>query len=203
MHEQKNMAIRNESDACSLSPSTADILRRRAIELAKPTAQSQANIEDEWGDVLVVRVGRETLCLPTRFVNEVTILGQVLPLPGLPESYNGVASLRSSIYAVVDASRMFGLNRAVDGTGHDGAMHGVIVQGPDPESPETEFVLVVDAVDGVFGVKAADISAVPEGITKQLERYAFAMAKAAGEYGLVLDMAKLLSDEELRVEIAP
>lgn len=197
------MAIQNESDVCSTCPSTADILRRRAIELAKPTTQSQANLQDEWGEVLLVRVGRETLCLPTRFVNEAAMLEQVLPLPGLPESYNGVASLRSSIYAVVDASRLFGLNRTMDGRGQDGTMHGVIVQGPDPEAPETEFVLVVDAVDGVFGVKAADVCAVPEGITKQLERYAFAMAKAAGEYGLVLDMAKLLSDEELRVEIAP
>lgn len=196
------MPMGNEYNACRLCASLADILRRRADELAQPTTQQETDARDEWGDVLMVRAGQDRLCLPTRFVSEVALLGQVLPLPGVPDVYNGVASLRSRIYAVMDAARLFGLSRTADEAGHDAPVHAVIVHGPDPEAPETEFALVVDAVFGVFGVKAADVSAVPDGITRQLERYAFAMVRAAGEYGLALDMEKLLSDEELRVDIA-
>lgn len=182
--------------------SDEDALRRRATELAKPAAANVADLRDEWGDVLLVRVGMDNLCLPTHYVQEVAVLDNPLPLPGLPDFYTGVASLRSRIYAVIDAARLFGLSRSRDASAPAGVVQGVIVQGPDPESPATEFALAVDAVEGVFSVKARNVSAVPEGVADRLAPYAYALVEVTAGHGLVLDMPTLLADKTLRADIA-
>ncbi|MFW5734577.1 MAG: chemotaxis protein CheW [Oceanidesulfovibrio sp.] len=190
----------DESQMRGTGTDASEILRRRAAELAQPASIKDTDSQNEWGDVLVVRVGKDRLCIPTRFVREVAVLGRVLALPGLPDFYAGVSSLHSHVYAVVDGARLFGLGRTINENAGEAPVQGVILQGPDPESPETEFALVVDDVSGVVTVKAADVSAVPEGMTERLERYGYAMVRAAGEYCLVLDMEKVLSDDALRVD---
>lgn len=200
--QQDRLEVSEIADFASLEGSEKDLLRRRAEELARPAAPNVANLHEEWGDVLLVRVGQDSLCLPTHYVQEVAVLDNPLPLPGLPDFYTGVASLRSRIYAVVDAARLFGLSRSFDASATTGVVQSVIVQGPDPDSPATEYALAVDAVEGVFSVKARNVSAVPEGVSDRLSPYAYALVEVTAGHGLVLDMPKLLADETLRADIA-
>lgn len=93
------------------NPPAADdreILRRRAIELARPVVvvEERAGIE-----VLFLRAGAETFALETRFVRTITALPPISPVPDLPGVFLGVANHGGEILPVVDLVTVLGSGR--------------------------------------------------------------------------------------------
>jgi purine-binding chemotaxis protein CheW len=89
--------------------SAEEILRRRAVALAKPAARARA--DESALDVATFRLGREIYGIEARYVREVLRFTDYAPVPGLPDFFIGVTNLRGEILAVVDLGRFLGIDR--------------------------------------------------------------------------------------------
>lgn len=163
---------------------TVRILEARARKLARSSPPADAA---EWLEILMFSLGSETYGVETRFVREVCPLRDLTPLPGTPPLLAGVMNLRGRILAIIDLRKFFGLpiqgltelNRVI-----------VLADGDD------ELGLLADAVDGVRPLARVDLQDGLPTLTGVRERY---LAGVTGKMLALLDGARLLSDDELRV----
>jgi chemotaxis signal transduction protein len=126
------------------------VLEERARALARPATAARGS-EPEL-QLVGVRIGGESYAVEVRSAEAIEALPAVAPVPGLSPPWAGVVNLRGTLYPVVDAARLVG----VEPQEPPERRRLVLVSGAG-----VVVALSVDGVAGITGVRTTDLHAAP------------------------------------------
>jgi purine-binding chemotaxis protein CheW len=169
------------------------VLEKRARALARPLRPAEAPGAAE---LVVMEVGSERYGVDARRVLEVRHLTKLAPVPGAPQPWAGVVSIRGTLYPVLDLRRYLSLPaEAPSGTPERAPGKVVLVQGPAFPAG-----LMVDEASGVQRVPAAAIGPPLVGGSDTARGAALGVTT---DVLTILDVDALLSDPRLVVKETP
>ena len=152
-------------------------------------ATSTATVPGLAGKYLTFQVGDENYGIPVLRTREIIRLPKITPVPQMPAHVRGVINLRGRIIPVVDLRTRFGLTAAVD----QERTCIVVVHLKFADRDHVAMGLVVDAVEEVANLAAADVEPTPDFATAQDTRHIVGMAKIKGMVKTLLDLDQLLA----------
>jgi purine-binding chemotaxis protein CheW len=154
------------------------------------------------GQYLSFALGEETYAIGILAIKEIIETGKLTQVPGLPECVRGVINLRGMVVPVIDlAARLWaGSGRAQSETRQRSCV--VIVEldtrtEPAGGMPQT-LGLLVDGVNEVLDLPAADILPAPSFGTGTQGRLISGMGKLREQFILILDARKLVDVTEMQ-----
>lgn len=141
------------------------------------------------GKHLTFILGREQYGLPVLKVREIIRLCDITPVPQMPDYIKGVLNLRGKIIPVADLRIKFRLasNKNTDLTCI------IVVQVALPGKTSAIMGLIVDAVEEVVNISAADIEPTPDFGGVVATDYILGMAKVKGSVKTLLDIDKVVT----------
>jgi purine-binding chemotaxis protein CheW len=143
------------------------------------------------GKYLTFGLGRECYGVPVVKVREIIRMCAITPVPQMPDYIKGVLNLRGKIIPVADLRLKFRLasDRNTDLTCI------VVVQVSLPDRTSTMMGLIVDAVDEVTNIAAADIEPTPDFGAALDTDYILGMAKVKGTVKTLLDIDRVVTSD--------
>ncbi|MEG2053896.1 MAG: chemotaxis protein CheW [Oscillospiraceae bacterium] len=124
--------------------------------------------------------------MPIADVVQIVGMQEITRMPDFPAYAKGVINLRGSIIPVIDVRLRFGKEEKE----YDERTCIIVTS-----INGTEVGFIVDSVDAVTEIEAADISEPPKISTDSTNNYLTGIAKHEGKVILILDSAKILSDK--------
>lgn len=143
------------------------------------------------GKYLTFLLAQEGYGISVLKVREIIRLCDVTPVPQMPEHVRGVINLRGKIIPVVDLRLKFHLASSAE-TEHTCI---VVVQVTLATGGKTMMGVVVDAVEEVVQIVAADIEPTPEFGTQVDVSCIVGMAKIRGGIKALLDIDRVIAAE--------
>lgn len=143
------------------------------------------------GKYLTFTLGRESYGVPVLKVREIIRLVQITAVPQMPPYVRGVINLRGKIIPVMDLRLKFALAQAE--TTERTCIIVVQVTGPSGSKPH--IGLIVDGVEEVSSIAAADIEPTPDFGSSLNTSYLLGMAKVAGAVKALLDIDRVVAAE--------
>jgi purine-binding chemotaxis protein CheW len=120
-------------------------------------------------------------------VQEVLRITEIAPVPGAPPYVLGIINLRGNVVTVIDTRTRFGLpTKEVDD-----ASRIIVI-----ESEKQVVGIMVDAVAEVVELRETEIDAAPNVGTEESSRYIQGVATQEDSLLILVDLNKLLTDEE-------
>ena len=120
-------------------------------------------------------------------VQEVLRMTEIAPVPGAPHYVLGIINLRGNVVTVIDTRRRFGLSDQ----DHDDETRIVIV-----EANNNVVGILVDSVAEVVDLKASEIETAPNVGNDESSKYIQGVSSRDNQLLILVDVNKLLSDEE-------
>lgn len=120
-------------------------------------------------------------------VQEVLRVNEIAPVPGAPDSVLGIINLRGNVVTVMDTRRRFGLRSKE----LDDSSRIVII-----EVMENVIGILVDSVAEVVYLRTSEIEAAPNIGNEENSRYIQGVSNRGDQLLILVDLNKLLSDEE-------
>ena len=120
-------------------------------------------------------------------VQEVLRMTEIAPVPGAPHYVLGIINLRGNVVTVIDTRRRFGLADVEN----DDETRIVIV-----ESNNNVVGILVDSVAEVVDLKVSEIEMAPNVGNDESSKYIQGVSSRENELLILVDVNKLLSDEE-------
>jgi purine-binding chemotaxis protein CheW len=120
-------------------------------------------------------------------VQEVLRVTEIAPVPGAPSYVLGIVNLRGNVVTVIDTRKRFGLPSVEV----DEASRIIVI-----ESEKQVVGILVDAVAEVVELGEDDIDMAPNVGTEESSRYIQGVATQEGKLLILVDLNKLLTDEE-------
>ncbi|MCU7891574.1 MAG: chemotaxis protein CheW [Candidatus Thiodiazotropha sp. (ex Ustalcina ferruginea)] len=120
-------------------------------------------------------------------VQEVLRITEIAPVPGAPSYVLGIINLRGNVVTVIDTRTRFGLPSAE----LDDASRIIVI-----ESKKQVVGILVDAVAEVVELRETEIDAAPNVGTEESSRYIQGVATQEDSLLILVDLNKLLTDEE-------
>ena len=120
-------------------------------------------------------------------VQEVLRMTEIAPVPGAPHYVLGIINLRGSVVTVIDTRRRFGLLDAEA----DDETRIVIV-----EADNNVVGILVDSVAEVVDLRMSEIETAPNVGNDESSKYIQGVSSRENELLILVDVNKLLSDEE-------
>jgi purine-binding chemotaxis protein CheW len=151
----------------------------------EPSAKAARNLA---GKYLTFELGRESFGIEVLKIREIIRITSITTVPQMPEHVRGVINLRGKIIPVVDLRLRFGLDKAE--TNERTCI--VVVQVDLPSGSKTQMGLIVDGVEEVIHIAAADIEETPDFGGAIDTEYIIGMAKIRGAVKSLLDIDKVL-----------
>ena len=152
---------------------------------------SNSAVESVTGDPVIqlvtFRLKDETYGINVMQVQEVLRVSEIAPVPGSPAYVLGIVNLRGNVVTVIDTRIRFGLTS----TEPDDASRIVII-----ESDQQVVGILVDSVAEVVELRQSDIDSAPSIGSEDSARYIQGVASREEDLLIVVDLNKLLSDEE-------
>lgn len=145
---------------------------------------------------LMFSLAGEAYAIPLLGVKEIIEYGGVTPIPTMPEFILGVINLRGKVVPILDLSSRFG-----EATTAIGERTCIVILDQDHEGREQNMGVVVDSVNAVVDITADDIEPPPSFGARLRVDFIRGMWKRDGRFVVVLDLARVLSVEEI-VQIA-
>lgn len=148
-----------------------------------------ANIasDDEVLQWVTYRLGDETYGINVMQVQEVLRHTEIAPVPGAPEYVLGIINLRGNVVTVIDTRARFGL---MEGEITDNTRIVII------EADEHVVGIMVDSVAEVVYLKASEIDSAPNVGTEESTKFIQGVSNRDGELLILVDLNKMLSEEE-------
>ena len=148
---------------------------------------SSVDSDDEIHQWVTYRLGDETYGINVMQVQEVLRHSEIAPVPGAPDYVLGIINLRGNVVTVIDTRARFGLEPAetTDST------RIVII-----ESDEQVVGILVDSVAEVVYLKTSEIDGAPNVGTEESARFIQGVSNRDGKLLILVDLNKLLNDEE-------
>lgn len=120
-------------------------------------------------------------------VQEVLRMTEIAPVPGAPHYVLGIINLRGNVVTVIDTRRRFGLSDAES----DDETRIVII-----EADNNVVGILVDSVAEVVDLKTSEIETAPNVGNDESSKYIQGVSSRDDELLILVDVNKLLSDEE-------
>ena len=137
--------------------------------------------------LVTFRLKDETYGINVMQVQEVLRVSEIAPVPGAPAYVLGIINLRGNVVTVIDTRIRFGLNS----TEPDDTSRIVII-----ESDQQVVGILVDSVAEVIELQQSDIDSAPSIGSEDSARYIQGVASRDEDLLIVVDLNKLLSEEE-------
>jgi purine-binding chemotaxis protein CheW len=150
-------------------------------------SENAAAAESQRLQCVTFTLAEETYAINVMGVQEVLRVSEIAPVPGAPSYVLGIINLRGNVVAVIDARNRFGLAPS-DMTE---STRIVII-----ESNEHVIGILVDSVAEVVELKSSDVEAAPNVGNDESSRYIKGVAHLDNELIILVDLDKLLSEEE-------
>lgn len=141
------------------------------------------------GKHLTFVLGRERYGVPVLKVREIIRHCEITPVPKMPPHIKGVINLRGKIIPVADLRLQFQLSSA----GHTDLTCIIVVQVSLPDKASTLMGLVVDAVEEVVTITAAELEPAPDFGGAVDVDYILGMAKIKGAVQTLLDIDRVVT----------
>ncbi len=120
-------------------------------------------------------------------VQEVLRMTEIAPVPGAPHYVLGIINLRGNVVTVIDTRRRFGLPDVEP----DDETRIVII-----EADENVVGILVDSVAEVVDLKMSEIETAPSVGNDESSKYIQGVSSRGDELLILVDVNKLLTDEE-------
>jgi len=143
------------------------------------------------GKYLTFILGGESYAIPVLKVREIIRLTSITTVPHMPDYIRGVINLRGKIIPVMDLRLRFGFTGAA--STEQNCI--VVVQVKNPSGQTTAMGLVVDAVEEVAQLAAADIEETPDFGAQVDTEYILGMAKIKGAVKALLDIDRVIGGD--------
>lgn len=145
------------------------------------------NVNDEVLQWVTFQLEEETYGINVMQVREVLRYTEIAPVPGAPDYVLGIINLRGNVVTVIDTRSRFGL---MPGDVTDNTRIIVI-------EAETQVIgILVDSVAEVVYLKTSEIDTTPSVGTDESAKFIQGVSNRSGELLILVDLNKLLSDEE-------
>ncbi len=148
--------------------------------------------EQDDNQYLTFLLGGEMFAIGILNIKEIIEYGSLTTVPMMPPFIRGVINLRGRVVPVIDLSVRFG--REISETTKRTC--NVILEVGDGDE-RLDVGVVVDAVSEVLEIPASEIEPPPSFGAKIRTDFICGMGKVAGKFVIILDLAKVLSVEEL------
>lgn len=155
--------------------------------MSEKSTTSNTPDNDEVLQWVTYRLGDETYGINVMQVQEVLRYTEIAPVPGAPDYVLGIINLRGNVVTVIDTRARFGL-ASTDVTDNTRI---VII-----ESDEQVVGILVDSVAEVVYLKSSEIDSAPNVGTEESAKFIQGVSNRDGELLILVDLNKLLSDEE-------
>ena len=148
--------------------------------------------DDEFGNAdnrqcVTFRLDEEIYGINVMLVQEVLRITDIAPVPGAPNYVIGIINLRGNVVTVIDTRMRFGLPPKE----MDDATRIVII-----EAENQTVGIVVDSVSEVVDVDSREIETAPNVGNDETARYIEGVVSRSEELLILVDLNKLLSDDE-------
>ena len=142
---------------------------------------------DEVLQWVTFKLGDETYGINVMQVQEILRYTEVAPVPGSPLYVLGIINLRGNVVTVIDTRARFGLSSSdiTDNT------RIVII-----ESEKQVIGIMVDSASEVVYLKNSEIDMAPNVGNDESSKFIQGVSNRSGELLILVDLNKLLSDEE-------
>ncbi|GAL11621.1 positive regulator of CheA protein activity [Vibrio astriarenae] len=147
--------------------------------------KDQAN--DEVLQWVTFQLEEETYGINVMQVREVLRYTEIAPVPGAPSYVLGIINLRGNVVTVIDTRSRFGL---MEGEVTDNTRIIVI------ESERQVIGILVDSVAEVVYLRSSEIDTTPSVGTDESSKFIQGVSNREGNLLILVDLNKLLSDEE-------
>lgn len=137
--------------------------------------------------LVTFRLKDETYGINVMQVQEVLRVAEIAPVPGAPHYVLGIINLRGNVVTVIDTRTRFGLPQAEI----DDLSRIVII-----ESEAQVVGILVDSVAEVVDLTASEIDSAPNVGNEESSRYIQGVASRDNNLLIVVDLNKLLSEQE-------
>ena len=148
------------------------------------TAKQADNPIIRW---VTFRLENEKYGINVMMVQEVLRVTEIAPVPGAPDYVLGIINLRGNVVTVIDSRKRFGL-RAKE---MDDSTRIVII-----ESENQVVGILVDSVAEVVDIRASEIEQAPNVGTEESAKFIQGVSSIDGELLILVDLNKLLTDEQ-------
>jgi purine-binding chemotaxis protein CheW len=161
--------------------------------MAAPVRQVQGPAADaRTGKYLAFHLGGEEFAIQVLRVREIMGLQDITAVPQTPAYVKGVINLRGKVVPVIDLRAKFGLPEA-DYTQRT----CIVVVEVHAEIGRMMMGVVVDGVNEVLNLVAADIENTPEFGNGVAMPYILGLAKTKGKVKILLDIDRVLTSQEI------
>lgn len=144
-------------------------------------------LNDEVLQWVTFQLEEETYGINVMQVREVLRYTEIAPVPGAPDYVLGIINLRGNVVTVIDTRSRFGL---MEGEITDNTRIIVI------ESEHQVIGILVDSVAEVVYLRSSEIDTTPSVGTDESAKFIQGVSNREGKLLILVDLNKLLSDEE-------
>ncbi|EKP0307355.1 MAG: chemotaxis protein CheW [Aeromonas sp.] len=143
--------------------------------------------EDEVLQWVTFQLENETYGINVMQVQEVLRYTEIAPVPGAPDYVLGIINLRGNVVTVIDTRSRFGLP-----SGDVSENSRIVII----EAEKQVIGIMVDSVAEVVYLKSSEIDAAPAVGTEESAKFIQGVSNRDGQLLILVDLNKLLSDEE-------
>ena len=153
--------------------------------------EDDEDLEQQADKFLMFKLGKEEYGIDITRITAIEELPQITAIPDMPNFVKGVINLRGKVIPAVDLRLRFGIEERE----YDDRTCIVIVT-----MNESTIGLIVDIVSEVNEIKKDDIGAAPSiKNASGNEQYIAGLAKIGDEVKIILDVEKIISNEDKAV----
>ncbi len=152
----------------------------------KQTVQS-AKANDPVVQWVTFRLDEEIYGINVMQVQEVLRVSEIAPVPGAPEYVLGIINLRGNVVTVIDTRERLGLSSKEV----DDSTRIVII-----EADKQVVGILVDSVAEVVDMRMSEVESAPNVGNDESSKYIQGVASHDDELLILVDLNKLLTDEE-------
>ena len=150
-------------------------------------SQEAENINDQITQWVTFRLEGEKYGINVMRVQEVLRMTEIAPVPGAPDYVMGIINLRGNVVTVIDTRKRFGLPEGIT----DDATRIVII-----EAENQVIGIMVDSVAEVVDLDESQIETAPNVGNDESSKYIQGVSSREAQLLILVDVDKLLSEEE-------
>ncbi|WP_426304448.1 chemotaxis protein CheW [Acidovorax facilis] len=177
-------------------------MTNQAIEAKEASEIVQLRDEQQQQQYLTFSLGEEMFAMGILSIREILEYGQLTEVPMTPPFIRGVINLRGAVVPVIDLSVRFGAQaREVSKRTCIVILETEVAATHHPESHRQtqQMGVVVDAVSEVLEIPPTEIEPPPAFGARIRIDFIQGMGKVAGKFVVILDVARILSLDEVAV----
>ncbi|MFZ6864049.1 chemotaxis protein CheW [Undibacterium sp. Ji67W] len=170
------------------------IIEAKKRSVGTPT--EEAKDSGVTGQYLTFVLGGEVYALEILHIKEIIQYGDLTEVPMMPSFIRGVINLRGKVVPVVDMTARFG--KGITNVARRTSIVIIeMVQESEEDAEKQSIGVMVDAVNEVVDIAKVDIEPPPAFGGRIRQDFISGMAKRNGRFVIVLNLAQVLSVEEM------